>query len=133
MPKLKSNSYSPLLGYQFIDKIMNPNDDNLEILPLELIEYLDSLRKYDDYQYVNDNNLKIDIDTWEKICHVRRIKIESEFRLETCEKDVVDKNILLKHLNHDVEEKETTIKEFQSNIKRLESQDSHNQEDLKVK
>lgn len=111
---------------------MNPSDDKLETLSSEFVEYLHTLREYDDYKYVNDNNLKIDLDTWEKICHVRRMRIESEFRLVTYEKDVADKNILLKYLNLDKEEKETMIKELQSNIERLESQDLLNQGDLKV-
>lgn len=133
MPKLKGSTYSPLLGYQFIDKIMNPSDDKLDVLSSEFIEYLHMLRKYDDYKYVNDNNLKIDMDTWEKICRVRRITIESDFRLATYEKDVADKHILLKHLNNDKKEKETMINELQTNIEILESQDSHSQGDLLVK
>lgn len=112
---------------------MNPSDDKLETLSSEFVEYLHTLREYDDFKYVNDNDLKFDLDTWKKICHVRRKRIESEFRLATYENDIADKNILLKHLNHDKKEKETMIKELQSIIEKLESQDSLNQGDLKVK
>lgn len=132
LPKLQDNNYSPLLGYQFVDKIMNPNDNKLETLSSEFVTYLNTLKEYDDYKYVNDKKLNVDLNTWKDICHVRRMIIEFEFKLETCRKDVADKNILLEHLNYSKKKREIMINELLSNIKELKSQDSHNQDDFKV-
>lgn len=133
-PKLQGNTnYSPLLGYQFFNTIMDPSDDKLELLCSEFVKYLDTLRVYDDYKYVEDYKLNMDRETWHTVCNFRRMKIESEFKISTYQKDATDKANLLDNLAHDKEEKEAMIEQCKTSIVSLENQDLWYQDDPEVK
>ncbi|VVC45646.1 Hypothetical protein CINCED_3A007876 [Cinara cedri] len=132
-PKLQGDrNYSPLLGYQFINNIIDPGHDKSNLLSFEFVKYLDTLRVYDDYKYVEDNKLNMDKETWHKVCNFRRIKIESEFKIRTFEKDVTEKANLLDNLIHDKEENELLIKKLKSSIIKLENQDKHYENDSEI-
>lgn len=75
---------------------MNPSQDKLYVLCSEFVKYLDTLREYDYYKLVDEN--KINMETWQKICHFRRLKIETEFLIDTYEKDAMEKANLLNNL-----------------------------------
>lgn len=111
---------------------MDPSDDKLDLLCSEFVKYLDTLRVYDDYKYVEDYKLNMDRDTWYKVCNFRRIKIESEFKISTYQKDAIDKANLLENLTHNKEEKEATIEKFKTFITRLENQNSYYENDPEV-
>lgn len=112
---------------------MDPKDDKLDLLCSEFVQYLDTLRVYDDYKYVDDYKLNMDRDTWHKVCNFRRMKIESEFRISTYQKDVADKTNLLANLERDKEEKEATIEKLKSSIVMLENQNSYYKYNPEVK
>jgi len=118
-----NKNYSSLLGYQFVDTIMNPTNDKLHILTTEFVKYLDTLNMYDDYKYVENNNLNMSRETWHKVCNFRRMKIESEFNISTCQKDATDNDYLLESLKYIKEQKEAMIEEFKISKNRLEHQD----------
>lgn len=102
---------------------MDPNNDKLDLLCPEFIKYLDTLKVYDDYKYVEDYKLNMNRETWHKVCNFRRIKIESEFKISTYHKDAIDKVILLDNLIRDKEDKEAMFEKFKTSINRLENQD----------
>lgn len=118
-------NYSTLLGYQFANTVMNPNDDKLDRLCAEFVKYLESLKAYDDYKHVEENQLNIDRKTWDKICYYRRLKIESDLRMGTCQKDLADKFNLMSKLARDKKHKETLLEQIKNRITRLENQNLH--------
>lgn len=111
---------------------MDPRDDKLDLLSSEFVKYLDTLRVYDDYKYVEDYKLNMDRDTWYKVCNFRRIKIESEFKISTYQKDAIDKANLLESLTHNKEEKEAMIEKIKTSITKLENQNSYYENDPEV-
>ncbi|XP_050433883.1 cilia- and flagella-associated protein 43 [Adelges cooleyi] len=116
-----NTTYSPLIGYQFINAIMTPNNSKLiDMLSSEFVQYLDTLRAYDDYKYVEDYKLNMDKDTWHKVCNLRRMKIESEFKIKTFQLDASDKANLLVCLERDKEDKTYTIDKLKATILDLE-------------
>lgn len=125
-------NYSPLLGYQFVETIMDPTYDKLLILTSEFVKYLDTLNMYDDYKYVENYNLNMSRETWHKVCNFRRMKIESEFNIITCQKDATDIDYLLENLKYNKENKEVIIEELKTSIIRLEHQDLYYEEDPEV-
>lgn len=112
---------------------MDPSDDKLELLCSEFVKYLDTLRVYDDYKYVEDYKLNMDRETWHTVCNFRRMKIESEFKINTYQKDATDKANLLDTLVHDKEDKEAMIEQYKMSIISLENQDSCYKDDPEVK
>ncbi|XP_026806697.1 cilia- and flagella-associated protein 43-like [Rhopalosiphum maidis] len=123
-PKIQGNTnYSSILGYQFVNTILDPTDDKLQLLTSEFVKYLDTLRVYDDYKYVDDYKLNMDKETWHKVCNFRRMKIESEFKISTYQKDVTDKDNLLDSLKRNKEDKEAMIEKLKMSIIKLENQD----------
>jgi len=112
---------------------MDPTDDKLHLLPSEFVKYLDTLRVYDDYKYVDDYKLNMDRETWHKVCNFRRMKIESEFKISTCQKDATDKDNLLDSLKRDKEDKESMIEKLKMTIIRLENQDLYYEDNPEVK
>lgn len=123
-PKIQGNkNCSSLLGYQFVNAILDPTDDKLDLLCPEFVKYLDNLRAYDDYKYVEDYMLNMDRETWQKVCNFRRVQIESEFKISTCQKDAADKANLLDSLTRDKENKETVVKTFKTLINQLNDKD----------
>lgn len=111
---------------------MDPSEDKLDILCAEFVKYLDVLRIYDDFKYVDDYKLNMDRETWQKVCNHRRIKIESEFKISTYQKDVLDKGNLIEDLIHKREEKEIMIDKLIFSIRKLENQDSNYEDDPEV-
>ncbi|XP_060871614.1 cilia- and flagella-associated protein 43 isoform X4 [Metopolophium dirhodum] len=132
-PKIQGNkNYSSILGYQFVNTIMDPSDDKLHLLTPEFVKYLDTLRVYDDYKYVDDYKLNMDRETWHKVCNFRRMKIESEFKISTCQQDATDKDNLLDSLKRDKEDKEAMIEKLKMTIIRLENQDLYYEDNPEV-
>ncbi|XP_016656351.2 cilia- and flagella-associated protein 43 [Acyrthosiphon pisum] len=132
-PKIQGNkNYSSILGYQFVNTIMDPSDDKLHLLTPEFVKYLDTLRVYDDYKYVDDYKLNMDRETWHKVCNFRRMKIESEFKISACQKDATDKDNLLDSLKRDKEDKEAMIEKLKMTIIRLENQDLYYEDNPEV-
>jgi len=127
-----NKNYSPLLGYQFVETIMDPTYDKLLILTSEFVKYLDTLNMYDDYKYVENYNLNMSRETWHKVCNFRRIKIESEFNIITCQKDATDIDYLLENLKYNKENKEAKIEELKISMIRLEHQDLYYEENPEV-
>lgn len=107
--------------------------DKPNLLSLEFIKYLDTLKVYDDYKNVEDYRLNMDNETWQKVCYFRRIKIESEFKINTFEKDAIEKANLLDNLIRYKEDSELSIKKFKASINKLENQDKHYVNDTEVK
>jgi len=101
---------------------MDPTDNKLNVLTTEFVNYLDTLDMYDDYNYVIKNDLKMSIATWQKICNFRRMKIECEFNINTCQKHVTDIDYLFESLNNNKKNKEKMIEELKMSIIRLENQ-----------
>lgn len=112
---------------------MDPNDDKLDILCSELVQYLDTLKTFDDYKYVEDYKLNMDRETWHKVCNFRRMKIESEFKISTCQRDEIDKANLLASLERDKKDKEDIIETLKLSIVTLKNQESHYEDDPEVK
>jgi len=112
---------------------MDPTDDKLQLLTSEFAKYLDTLRVYDDYKYVDDYKLNMDRETWHKVCNFRRMKIESEFKISTCQKDATDKDNLLDSLKRFKEDKETMIERLKTSIYELENQDLYYENNPEVK
>jgi len=112
---------------------MDPSDDKLHLLTPEFVKYLDTLRVYDDYKYVDDYKLNMDRETWHKVCNFRRMKIESEFKISTCLKDATDKDNLLDSLKRNKEDKEAMIEKLKMTIIRLENQDLYYEDNPEVK
>jgi len=111
---------------------MNPNDDELDRLCAEFVKYLENLKAYDDYRYVDDNKLNIDRKTWDKICHYRRLKIELDLRIDTCQKDAAEKTNLVNKLVRDKKHKETLIEQIKTRIAQLENENLHYGDDPEV-
>lgn len=124
--------FSPLIGYQFVNTIIDPSNDKLDLLCQEFVKYLDTLRIYDDFKYVEDYKLNIDRETWQKVCNFRRIKIESEFKVSTFQKDAIDKSNLLDTLMRDKKNKEIMIEKLKLSMLQLENQDYIFEDDPKV-
>lgn len=112
---------------------MDPTEDKLHLLTSEFVKYLDTLRVYDDYKYVDDYKLNMDRETWHKVCNFRRMKIESEFKISTCQKDAIDKDNLLDSLKRDKEDKEAMIEKLKMCIISLENQDLFYEDNPEVK
>jgi len=112
---------------------MDPVDDKLELLYPEFASYLDILRAYDDYKYVDDYKLNMDKETWNKVCNFRRLKIETEFKISTCQKDAIDKANLLDNLTRVKEDEEAMIEKLKMSINRLENQNLLYEDDPEVK
>jgi len=127
-----NKNYSPLLGYQFVDTIMEPTFNKLKILTKEFIKYLDTLNMYDDYKYVEDYNLNMSRETWHKVCNFRRMKIESEFNIISCQKDATDIDYLIEILKHKKGNKEDMIEELKLSITGLEHQDLYYEKNPEV-
>lgn len=127
-----NKNYSSLLGYQFVHTIMNPTYDNLRILTPEFVKYLDTLTVYDDYKYVEHFKLNMNRETWSKVCSFRRMKIETEFNISTCQKDATDNGYLLESLKYNKENKEAMIEKLKISIVRLEHQDLYYEENPEV-
>lgn len=111
---------------------MDSTDDKLQLLTPEFVKYLDTLRVYDDYKYVDDYKLNMDRETWHKVCNFRRMKIESEFKISTCQKDATDKDNLLDSLKRNKEDKEAMIEKLKMSINRLENQDLYYEDNPEV-
>jgi len=111
---------------------MDPTDNKLNILTSEFVKYLDTLNMYDDYKYVENNNLNMSRDTWHKVCNFRRMKIETEFNISTCQKHATENDNLLESLKYNKENKEKTIEELKMSIIRLENQDSYYEDNPEV-
>lgn len=111
---------------------MDPTDSKLDLLWSEFVKYLDTLRVYDDYKYVDDYKLNMDRETWHKVCNFRRLKIESEFKISTYQKDVADKTNLLDNLIRVRSDKENVIEKYKNSIIRLENQDFRYEDDPEV-
>lgn len=107
---------------------MDSSKEKLNVLRSEFVKYLETLREYDDYKYVDKH--KINIDTWQKICHFRRLKIETEFIIDTYEKDATDKSNLLNNL---VRNRETMIAFLETTVNIFKNQKLHYEYDPKVK
>lgn len=107
---------------------MNPSNDKLYVLCSEFVKYLETLREYDYYKYVDEN--KINMETWQKICHFRRLKIETEFIIDTYEKDATDKANLLNNLAHN---RETMIELLEKTVSTFKNQEFHYGYDPEVK
>jgi len=127
-----NKNYSPLLGYQFVDTIINPKYDKLLMLSIEFVKYLETLNMYDDYKYVENYNLNMSRETWHKVCYFRRMKIESEFNIMTRQKEVTDIDSFLESLKYNKENKEAMIEELKISIIRLEHQDLYHEENPEV-
>lgn len=112
---------------------MDPTDDKLDLLYSEFVKYLDILRVYDDYKYVEDYKLNMDKETWNKVCNFRRLKIESEFKINTYQKDAMDKANLLDNLMRVKEDEEAIMEKLKMSINRLENQNLHYENDPEVK
>lgn len=112
---------------------MDPTDNKLDLLCSEFIKYLDTLGAYDDYKYVEDYKLNMDRETWHKVCNFRRIKIESEFKINTYQKEATDKANLLDSLMRNKEEKEAMIEMFKMSIDKLENEALRYRDDPEVK
>lgn len=93
---------------------------------------MENLKEYDDYRYVDDNKLNIDRKTWDKICYYRRLKIELDLRIGTCQKDVAEKTNLINKLVRDKKRKETLVEEIKTRIAQIENQNSHYGDDPEV-
>jgi hypothetical protein len=74
----------------------------------------------------------MDREIWHKVCNFRRLKIESEFKISTYQKDVADKTNLLDNLVRVKNEKETVIEKYKDSIIRLENQDLRYEDDPEV-
>lgn len=98
------------------------------LLSLEFVNYLAKLKAYDDYKYVEDYKLNMDKETWHKVCNFRRIKIESEFKISTFEKDATEKANLLDYLKRDIENDEVSIKKLKTSIIKLENLEKNDSE-----
>ncbi|XP_060835448.1 cilia- and flagella-associated protein 43 isoform X2 [Rhopalosiphum padi] len=132
-PKIQGNTnYSSILGYQFVNTILDPTDDKLQLLTSEFVKYLDTLRVYDDYKYVDDYKLNMDKETWHKVCNFRRMKIESEFKISTYQKDTTDKDNLLDSLKRNKEDKEVMIEKLKMSIIKLENQDLYYEDNPEI-
>jgi len=132
-PKLQGiTNYSSLLGYQFVNTIMDPINDKLDLLYLEFVKYLDILKVYDDYKYVDDYKLNMDKETWNKVCNFRRLKIESEFKISTYQKDAIDKANLLDNLMRVKEDNEAIIENLKMSVDKLENQNFQYEDDPEV-
>lgn len=82
---------------------------------------------------MEDYKLNMDKETWHKVCNFRRIKIESEFKISTIEKDASEKANLLDYLKRDIENDEVSIKKLKTSIIKLENQDKNDSEVKKKK
>lgn len=122
-----------MLGYQFVNTILDPTTDKLDLLCSEFVKYLDTLRMYDDYKYVEDYKLNIDRETWHKVCNFRRMKIESELKISTYQKDAMDKANLLDSLMRDKEFKEVTVETFITSINALNNEELQYRDNPEVK
>lgn len=122
-----------MLGYQFVNTILDPTTDKLDLLCSEFVKYLDTLRMYDDYKYVEDYKLNMDRETWHKVCNFRRMKIESEFKISTYQKDAMDKANLLDSLMRDKEFKEVTVETFITSINALNNEELQYRDNPEVK
>lgn len=111
---------------------MDPTDDKLDLLCSEFVKYLDTLRVYDDYKYVDDYKLNMDRETWHKVCNFRRLKIESEFKISTYQRDAADKTNLLENLIRVKDDKEATIEKHKISVTQLESEDFRYEDDPEV-
>lgn len=97
-------------------------------------KYLRALRTFDDYnKYLDDNELDIvhDEQAWRKICHYRRLKIQSEFRIVTCQNEATDKAKLLDDLARDVKTTGERLKT--STAKKLENREFYYDPDSEVR
>lgn len=110
----------------------DPTDDKLDLLCPEFVRYLDHLKTYDDYRYVEDYKLNMDRDTWHKVCTFRRLKIESEFKIGTYLKDAMDKANLLDCLTRDKDNKEAAIEKRLMSISKLENRNKLYEDDPTV-
>ncbi|XP_050530954.1 cilia- and flagella-associated protein 43 isoform X2 [Daktulosphaira vitifoliae] len=125
--------FSPLVGYQFVNAIARPNDKHLtDPLPLDFSLYLDILKEYDDYKYVEDNKINIDKDMWNKICNYRRMKIESEFKIQTLQIDIIDKTNLLTSFERNKEDKTDLIEKLKASIFDKENKKIYYSENYKI-
>lgn len=122
-----------MIGYQFVNTILDPTADKLDLLCSEFVKYLDTLRMYDDYKYVEDYKLNMDRETWHKVCNFRRMKIESEFKISTYQKDATDKANLLDSLMRDKEHKEVTVETFITSIDALNNEELQYRDNPEVK
>jgi len=74
----------------------------------------------------------MDRETWYKVCNFRRLKIESEFKISTYQKDAMDKYNLIDSLMRDKDDKETMIEKLKSSIKILEKEELQYKDDPEV-
>lgn len=133
-PKIHgSTNDSLLLSYQFVNTIMKPNEDKLNILCSEFVQYLNTLEIFDNYKYVKDYKLNMDKETWHILCNFRRKKIESEFNISTCQRDKIDKTDLIVSLKRHNKHREGIIKVLKSSVATLENQESRYENNPEVK
>lgn len=111
---------------------MDPTDIKLNILTTEFVKHLDTLNMYDDYKYVENNNLNMSRDTWHKVCNFRRMKIETEFNISTCQKHATENDNLIESLKYNKINKEKTIEELKMSIIILENQDFYYEDNPEV-
>lgn len=88
---------------------------------------------YDNYKNVEDYGLNLDKEIWQKVCYLRRIKIECELKISTFEKDKAEKVNLLNNLIRDKEFCELSIKILKSSIIKLKNEDIQYANDIEVK
>lgn len=125
--------YSTLLSYQLANTIMDPSDKKLNLLSTELVQYIETLNAYEDYKYVINKRLQMDKKTWDKICHLRRLKIKLELEMNAYEKDMLDKINLKNNLHQRKKDKEAFIERTKWSKLRLEKQNLHYTYDPEVK
>lgn len=133
-PKVLGNlNYSSLVGYHFVDTIMDPTDDKLNLLSSAFVKYLTTLKEYDDYSYVTKRKLLINSETWHSICYFRRLKIKNEFKIINCKKDVVNAINCLEILEQDVKDNKAIMEELKTSIFELINQDLNYRDEPEVR
>lgn len=111
---------------------MDQTNEKLDLLSTEHIKYLDTLRTFEDYKYVDENKLNIDLKLWGKICNFRRLKIESELKISTYQRDFTERRHILNNLVCDKKNKEDLIEHNKMSILQLENQNLNYVDDIEV-
>lgn len=111
---------------------MDPNENKHDLLTSEFIKFLNILKTYDEYKQIDDDNQIIDREAWRKVCNLRRIKIEYEFKTNTYQKEMMDKVNLIQTLRHDKDAKVVMFQHNKKLIINLEEEDFRYEEDPKV-
>jgi hypothetical protein len=129
---LGNTNYSSLVGYQFVDTIMDPTYDKLDLLSSPFIKYLNTLKMNDDYKYVTNKKLRMNSKTWQRLCYYRRLKIKNEFKIINCQKDLINETNFLKNLKQHVKNHTVMMKMLKTSITQLKNQDFRYKDELEV-